>query len=50
MRREHKGGPDTEALGRSRDGYSTKIHLRCERGGKPMVLVLTGANPMSSRC
>jgi transposase len=29
-------------LGRSRGGYSTKIHLRCERGGKPMVLVLTG--------
>ena len=28
-------------LGRSRGGYSTKIHLRCERGGKPMVLVLT---------
>jgi transposase len=28
-------------LGRSRGGYSTKIHLRCERGGKPMVFVLT---------
>jgi transposase len=41
MRREHKGGPDTEALGRSRGGYRTKIHLRCERGGTPMVFVLT---------
>jgi transposase len=29
-------------LGRSRGGSSTKIHLRCERGGKPMVFVLTG--------
>jgi len=45
-----KGGPDTEALGRSRGGYRTKIHLRCERGGTPMVFVLTGANTMSSRC
>jgi transposase len=30
-----------EALGRSRGGFSTKIHLRCERSGKPMVFVLT---------
>jgi transposase len=37
-----KGDPAAEALGRSRGGYSTKIHLRCERSGKPMVLVLTG--------
>jgi transposase len=37
-----KGGdPQAEALGRSRGGHSTKIHLRCERGGKPMALVLT---------
>ena len=36
-----KGDPAAEALGRSRGGYSTKIHLRCERGGKPMVFVLT---------
>jgi Transposase DDE domain len=36
-----KGGGD-EALGRSRGGFSTKLHLRAERGGKPMVLVLTG--------
>ena len=35
------GDPAAEALGRSRGGYSTKVHLRCERGGKPMVLVLT---------
>jgi transposase len=34
--------PEAEALGRSRGGFSTKLHLRAERGGKPMVLVLTG--------
>ena len=30
-----------EALGRSRGGFSTKVHLRAERGGKPMVVLLT---------
>jgi transposase len=32
--------PD-EALGRSRGGLSTKLHLRTEGGGKPMVIHLT---------
>src|SRR5215218_2894243 len=27
-----------EALGRSRGGFSTKVHLRAERGGKPKVV------------
>jgi transposase len=27
------------ALGRSRGGYSTKLHLRVEGGGKPMVIL-----------
>jgi transposase len=31
-----------EALGRSQGGFSTKLHLRAEGGGKPMVAVLTG--------
>jgi transposase len=35
-----KGGP--QALGRSQGGFSTKIHLRAERGGKPIVFTLTG--------
>ena len=30
-----------EALGRSRGGFSTKLHLRAEGGGKPMVLLVT---------
>src|SRR5215212_960376 len=34
--------PSVEALGRSRGGFSTKLHLRSERGGKPLVMVLTG--------
>ncbi len=33
--------PSAEALGRSRGGFSTKLHLRSERGGKPLVVVLT---------
>ncbi len=37
-----KGGSAAEALGRSRGGFTTKIHLRCERNGRPMVFVVTG--------
>lgn len=36
------GGQDGEALGRSRGGFSTKVHLRAEGGGKPLALVLSG--------
>lgn len=36
-----KGGGD-QALGRSRGGLSTKIHIRAERRGKPVVVALTG--------
>jgi hypothetical protein len=31
-----------EALGRSQGGFSTKVHLRAEGGGKPITAVLTG--------
>ena len=37
-----RGGQEYEALGRSRGGFGTKIHLRAERGGKPMAFVLSG--------
>ncbi len=30
-----------EALGRSRGGFSTKIHVRAERRGKPLVLLVS---------
>ena len=36
-----QSSPDDEALGRSTGGFSTKIHLRAEGGGKPMTFVLT---------
>lgn len=33
--------PEAEALGRSQGGFSTKIHLRIQGSGKPMVIRLT---------
>jgi transposase len=36
-----KGGQAGEALGRSRGGVSTNIHLRADRCGRPLVVVLT---------
>ena len=36
------GGQAHEALGRSRGGFSTKVHVRAEGGGKPLVFVLSG--------
>ncbi|MFB4317275.1 hypothetical protein [Actinomadura sp. 21ATH] len=44
--------PGDHALGRSRGGLSTKLHLACEQGQKPLSLVVTavsGATPRSSR-
>src|SRR5512134_2329034 len=37
----HTGSAETEALGRSQGGFSTKVHVRAEGGGKLMTLVLT---------
>jgi len=34
-------GESVEALGRSQGGFSTKLHLRAEGGGKPITAVLT---------
>ncbi|CAA9295244.1 MAG: Mobile element protein [uncultured Gemmatimonadaceae bacterium] len=31
------GGQAHEALGRSRGGFSTKVHVRAEGGGKPLA-------------
>src|SRR6266508_1649620 len=33
--------PQDEALGRSRGGLSTKLHLRVEGGGRPLVILAT---------
>ena len=42
---EPPGGPTVEpadhALGRSRGGWTTKLHLACEQGGKPLSMLLT---------
>ena len=35
------GGRLRQALGRSRGGFGSKLHLRCDRGGRPMAFVLT---------
>lgn len=34
--------PDDHALGRSRGGLTTKLHLACDQGRKMLALVLTG--------
>lgn len=34
--------PDDHALGRSRGGWTTKLHLACEQGRKVLSLVVTG--------
>ena len=36
-----RGDPATEALGRSQGGFSTKVHLRAEGGGKLLTVLLT---------
>lgn len=36
--------PDKHAIGRSRGGPTTKIHLACDGAGRPLSLVLTGGN------
>lgn len=34
--------PSDEALGRSKGGFSTKLHLCCDGKGRPLSVVLTG--------
>ena len=41
LRRRRKRGQHRQALGRSRGGFGSKLHLRCDRRGRPMVFVLT---------
>jgi transposase len=35
-----RGGQHRQALGRSRGGFSTKLHIRCDGHGRPMVFAL----------
>lgn len=41
MRQGQRGDADTEALGYSKGGFSTKIHLRCDGNGFPITFLLT---------
>ena len=41
MKLVQKSTPEREALGRSRGGFSTKIHLRCEGTGRLITFLLT---------
>jgi transposase len=39
--RHKKGAQEAEALGRSRGGFTTKLHARCDAKGRPLGFVLT---------
>jgi transposase len=40
--RQVQKGHEGEALGRSRGGFGTKVHVRAEGQGKPLIFTLTG--------
>ncbi|MHA3842287.1 IS5 family transposase [Sphingomonas aestuarii] len=40
-RRAKKGDQETQGLGRSRGGFTTKLHARCDGHGRPLCFVLT---------
>jgi transposase len=44
-----KGGQQGQALGRSRGGFSTKIHLKADFDGLPLAFHLTGGEASDSR-
>ena len=48
-RRPAQKGQDGEALGRSRGGFSTKIHLKTDLDGYPIGFHLTGGEASDSR-
>src|SRR3954452_9873019 len=45
----HIRGQMGQALGRSRGGFSTKIHLKCDLDGLPLAFRLTGGEASDSR-
>ena len=47
--RRSKRGQDGQALGRSRGGFSTKIHLKTDFDGLPIAFHLTGGEASDSR-
>jgi Putative transposase of IS4/5 family (DUF4096) len=53
LQKEPPGGVGTEpadhGLGRSRGGLTTKLHLACEQGRKPLSIVITPASGATAR-
>jgi len=41
LARRRRSGQQSQTLGRSRGGFISKLHLRCERGERPIAFVLT---------
>lgn len=48
VRRGRKRGQDAQALGRSRGGFSSKIHLKTDHAGMPIAFHLTGGEAADS--
>lgn len=48
--RRCKRGQEKQALGRSRGGFSTKIHAVCDSHGNPLRFILTGGNCSDYDC
>jgi transposase len=48
LRGRRKGGIERNALGRSRGGFSTKIHLKTDLDGNPLDFHLTGGEASDS--
>ena len=44
-----RGGQSRQALGRSRGGFLTKIHLKNDLDGNPLAVVLTGGEKSDSK-
>jgi transposase len=44
-----RGGQANEALGRSRGGFTTKLHVRIEGKGRPMAVLLTAGQQHDSQ-
>ena len=49
FRRRAQRGQENESLGRSRGGFSTKIHLKTDFDGLPIAFLLTGGEASDSR-
>ena len=47
--RRKRGGQNQQALGRSRGGFSTKIHLRTNAKGDPLTFDVTGGEARGQR-